>query len=51
MYCICDKYKSLFEVFCVGLTFVWFVAYKGLHPDWNELMFVVVMAAIVHIGR
>ncbi len=46
------KDKCLFAVFCIGSTFVWFVMYKGLHPDWNEWMFVAVVVAIdVHIGR
>jgi hypothetical protein len=45
------KDKHLFAVFCVGSTFVWFIVYKGLHPDWNEWMFVVVVVAIdVRIG-
>ncbi len=44
--------KRLFAVFCIGLTFVWFVMYKGLHPDWNKWMFVVaVMVIDVRIGR
>jgi hypothetical protein len=48
----CAKDKRLFAVFCIGLTFVWFFVYKGLHPDWNEWMFAVVMMAIdVRIGR
>ena len=43
--------KSLFAVFCIGATFVWFVVYKGLHPNRNEWMFVVVMMTIdVRIG-
>ncbi len=43
--------KHLFAVFCIGLTFVRFVMYKGLHSDWNEWMFVVVVVAIdVRIG-
>ena len=30
---------------------MWFVVYKGLHPNWIEWMFVVVVMAIdVHIG-
>jgi hypothetical protein len=46
------KEKRFFAVFCVGSLFVWFVVYKGLHPDWNERMFVVVVVAIdVRIGR
>jgi hypothetical protein len=44
--------KYLFAVFCIGLTFVWFVMYKGLQPNWNKWMFVVVVVAIdVRIGR
>jgi hypothetical protein len=44
--------KRLFAVFCIGLAFVWFVMYKGLHPNWNEWMFVVAMMAIdLCIGR
>jgi hypothetical protein len=44
--------KHNFSVFCIGLMFVGFVMYKGLHPDWNEWMFVVVVVAIdVCIGR
>jgi hypothetical protein len=34
-------------VFSIGLTFVWFVVYKGLHPDWNKWMFVVVVMPIL----
>jgi hypothetical protein len=45
------KDKCLFAVFCIGLMFVWFVVYKGFHPDWNKWMFVVVMMAMdMHIG-
>jgi hypothetical protein len=48
----CAKDKHLFAVFYLGATFVWFVVYKGLHPDWNKWMFVVVMMAIdMCIGR
>ncbi len=47
----CAEDKCLFAVFCIGLMFVWFVVYKGLHPDRKEWMFVVVMVAIdVRIG-
>ncbi len=46
------KDKSFFAVFCIGSTFVGFNVYKGLHPDWNKWMFVVVVVAIdVRIGR
>ncbi len=46
------KDKRFFAVFCIGITFVGFVMYKGLHPGWNKWMFVVVMVAIdVRIGR
>jgi hypothetical protein len=38
--------KHHFAVFGIGSTFLWFVMYKGLHPDWNEWMFVVLMMAI-----
>jgi hypothetical protein len=48
----CAKDKRLFSVFCIGSTFVSFIVYKGLHPDWNEWIFVVVVVAIdVRIGR
>jgi hypothetical protein len=48
----CAEDKRLFAVFCIGLTFVWFVMCKGLNPDWNKWIFVVVMVAIdVRIGR
>ncbi len=40
------KDKHLFAVFCIGTTFVWFVVYKGLHPNWNEWRFVVVLVAM-----
>ncbi len=43
--------KHLFALFCKGLTFVWFVVYKGLHAYWNKWMFVVDIVAIdVRIG-
>jgi hypothetical protein len=46
------KDKHLFAVFWVSSTFVLFVVYKGLHPDLDEWMFVVVVVAIdVRIGR
>ncbi len=46
------KDKRLFAVFCIGLMFVWFVMYKGVHPDWNKWMFVVVVVAVdLCIGR
>jgi hypothetical protein len=48
----CAKDKRFFVVFCIGSTFVWFVVYMGLHPNWNKWMFVVVMMAIdMSIGR
>jgi hypothetical protein len=46
MFCAHAKDKYLFEVFSIGATFVYFVMYKCLHPDWNKWMFVVVMVAI-----
>ncbi len=42
----CAKDKRLLAVFCIGSKFVLFVVYKGLHPDWNEWVFVVVVMAI-----
>jgi hypothetical protein len=45
------KDKCLFAVFYIDAMFVWFVVYNGLHLDWNECMFVVVVMAIdVRIG-
>ncbi len=52
-WCLVDvaRKKRLFAVFCIGLMFVWFVVYKGLQPNWNKWMFVVVVMAIdVRIG-
>jgi hypothetical protein len=42
----CAKDKRLFAVFRIGAMLVWFVMYKCLHPDWNKLIFVVVMMVI-----
>jgi hypothetical protein len=47
----CAKGKRLFVVYCIDSMFVWFVVYKGLHPNWNKWKFVVVVVAIdVRIG-
>jgi hypothetical protein len=51
---VCRKFKAqcVFPSKMENATFMWFVVYKGLHPDWNKWMFVVAMMAIdMCIGR